>query len=134
MFDSASELSERDVASRYLGDGTSAIEDWMASGEILPAQLPLKVEWSPCKKLAASVLASALVEVRDHAHDPAYQRRIAEDLDWIRSDEVEWPFSFLRICDLLGMEAEWVRSSVDRWLSVPPSGRKRPVTPYRQAA
>lgn len=134
MFGSGNESGERDVASRYLGDGMSEIENLMASGEMLPSQLPDRVEWSPCKKLAASVLASALVEIRDHGHDPAYRKRIAEDLEWIRSPEVEWPFSFLRICDLLRLEPDWVFANVERWLATSPANRKKPATPYRQAA
>ncbi len=134
MFGSANESYDRDVTSRYYGDGMSEIENLMASGEILPSQLPSQVDWSPCKKLAASVLASALVEIRDHAHEASYCRRIEEDVEWIGSNEVEWPFSFLRICDLLDLQPAWVRANVERWLSVPPSGRKRPGTPYRQAA
>lgn len=134
MFDSGSEYGERLPATRLFGDGMAEIENLMASGEMLPAQMPLRVEWSPCKKLAAAVLASALVEIRDHAHDPAYRKRIDEDLEWIRSPEVEWPFSFLRICDLLHFEAEWVRANVEHWLATPPANRKKPPTPYRQAA
>ncbi len=128
------EHNERDIASGFLGDGMGEVENLMASGEMLPAQLPIQADWSPCKKLAASVLASALVELRDHGHDQSYQKRIDEDLDWIRSDDTEWPFSFLRICDLIGLQPEWARQNVDRWLAIPPSERKRPSTPYRQAA
>lgn len=134
MFDGGNESRERISMNRYLGDGMSEIENLMASGEILPAQQPLQVEWSPCKKLAAAVLASALVEIRDHAHDPSYRRRVAEDLEWIRSQDMEWPFSFLRICDLLHFEPEWVYANVEHWLATPPTNRKKPATPYRQAA
>ncbi len=123
-----------DVKKLYAGDGLSELENMMASGEMLPAQMPLQIEWSPCKKLAASVLASALVEIRDHSHDPSYKKRIAEDLEWIECGEVDWPFSFLRICDLLHFDPEWVVENVHRWLAVPPRERKKPLTPYRHAA
>ncbi len=110
------------------------LEHLLASGQILASQQPIQSEWSPCKKLAVAVLASALVEVRDHAHDQSYERRIQEDLEWIESDDAEWPFSFVRICELMNLETAWVRTMVDGWIAVPPSQRKRPVTPYRQAA
>lgn len=134
MFDPSNDNDDRNVGSRYVGDGMSDVEHLMASGEMLASQLPIQAEWSPCKKLAASVLASALVEIRDHAHDPAYARRIEEDLEWIDCGEEEWPFSFLRICALLSLDAEWVRDVVDEWMRIPPTKRKRPGTPYRQAA
>ncbi len=134
MFENANASSDRDVDSVFLGDGMSEVEHLMASGEMLPTQLPSHAAWSPCKKLAASVLASALVEIRDHSHDPAYDKRINEDIDWIECGEVEWPFSFLRVCDLLGLDPDWVKTNVQHWMTVPPSDRAKPVTPYRQAA
>lgn len=134
MFDSTNETNERDVGSLYMGDGMAGVEHLMATGELLPSQLPMQGDWSPCKKLAASVLASALVEIRDHSHDPSYKKRIDEDLDWIECGEDEWSFSFLRICDLLDLNPDWVKMKVYHWLMVPPSERTKPVTPYRQAA
>jgi len=38
-----------------------------------------------------------------------YQR---EDLDWLMSDDRADPFTYLRICDALGIDAEWLRSRV----------------------
>ncbi len=134
MFDNPNQMSDRDVGSLYMGDGMSHVEHLMATGEMLPSQLPIQADWSPCKKLAASVLASALVEIRDHSHDPSYKKRIDEDLEWIECGEEEWPFSFLRICDLLDLNPDWVQMNVNHWLMVPPTERKKPVTPYRQAA
>lgn len=134
MIDTSSDRSHNEIKRLYTGEGLSEVENLMASGEMLPAQLPVQADWSPCKKLAAAVLASALVEIRDHSHDPAYRRRIEEDLEWIECGDVEWPFSFLRICDLINLDPEWVRANVHTWLTVPPTARKKPGTPYRQAA
>ena len=134
MFDSNSDSGQNDMKSLYASDGMSEVENLMASGEMLPSQLPIQADWSPCKKLAASVLASALVEIRDHSHDSSYRRRLEEDLEWIECGEVEWPFSFLRICDLINLDPEWVKENVYHWLAVPPGDRKKPATPYRQAA
>ncbi len=58
--------------------GLSVIDSLMAGGELLPAQLPVASHWSPEKRLAAAVLASALVEIRDHhgsSGAPPPQRR-----------------------------------------------------------
>jgi hypothetical protein len=106
----------------------------MAGGQLLAAQQASRSDWSPEKKLAGAVLASALVEIRDHHGSPAYRRRIAEDLEWILSDDDEWPFSFRRLCAVFDLDPVWVREVVQRWISTPRHLRDRPACPYRQAA
>jgi hypothetical protein len=115
-------------------NGLSVIDDLMAGGEMLPAQLPRRSDWSPEKKLAAAVLASALVEIRDHHGSPAHQRPVADALAWVESDEVEWPYAFLPLCDLLALEASWVREVVAGWMGTPRAARKPISFLYRQAA
>jgi len=112
----------------------AVIDHLMAGGELLPAQLPSATNWSPQKKLAAAVLASALIEIRDHHGSASHRRRVAEALDWVRSDDGEWPFSFLRLCGLFGLEAEWVRASVQHWIATPLAARRSATFLYRQAA
>lgn len=121
------ELDGRDV-------GTRVVDDWLACGEILASQLPSVSTWTAEKKLAGAVLAGALVEVRDRHGDVAYARRIREDLHWIRCDDVKWPYSFLRLCQLFGLEADYVRAVVDRWLLEPATRSHRITSPHRQAA
>jgi hypothetical protein len=114
--------------------GLSVIDGLMAGGELLPAQLPSASHWSPEKRLAAAVLASALVEIRDHHGSPGHRRRITEALEWIALDDGSWPFSFVRLCDLFGLEVDWVRGVIARWAAVPPEDRKSISFLYRQAA
>lgn len=97
--------------------GTDALEELMAGGSMMPAQLPVGCFWSPEKRLAGAVLADALIEVRDHHADPKYRRLIAEDLVWIRSNDGRGPYSFIRLCQLLNIEPVWVRETVHRWMS-----------------
>lgn len=118
----------------FLSAGLSVIDDLMAGGEMLPSQLPSATHWTPEKKLAAAVLASALVEIRDHHGSPGHRRRVAEALEWVAVDEAEWPMSFIRLCGLFGLEPEWVRGVVARWTQVPPHERKAISYLYRQAA
>lgn len=106
----------------------------MAGGQLLAAQQPSASDWSPEKKLAGAVLASALVEIRDHHGNPAYRRRIAEDLEWILSEDEQWPYSFRRLCALFDLDRVWVREIVQQWMSTPRDLRNRPNCPYRQAA
>jgi hypothetical protein len=106
----------------------------MAGGIITSTQHGSPTSWSPEKKLAGAVLASALVEIRDHAGDPSYKRKLAEDLEWIRSDNSEWPFSFERLCGLFDLDTEWVRGIVEAWIKTPKQSGSRPSSAYRQAA
>ena len=91
------------------------IEHLMAAGEMVPAQIRTSSSWSPEKRLAGAVLASALVTVRDRYGDPRHAEDVAEDLEWIHSDDVQEDFSFLRLCDLFGLNPVWVRETVTRW-------------------
>jgi hypothetical protein len=115
-------------------NGLIVIDDLMAGGEMLPAQLPASSNWSPEKKLAAAVLASALVEIRDHHGTPAHARRVAEALEWVQGEDTVWPYSFLPLCEVLGLEADWVRQVVARWIGTPRAARKPISFLYRQAA
>jgi len=114
--------------------GLNAIDDLMVGGEMLPAQLPCTTTWSAEKKLAAAVLASGLVEIRDHHGSPAHGRRVAEALAWVGSDDAAWPYAFVPLCELLELEVEWVREVVARWMGTPRAARKPISFLYRQAA
>ena len=118
----------------FMSGGLSVIDDLMAGGEMMPAQLPSATHWTPEKKLAAAVLASALVEIRDHHGNPSHRRRVAEALEWVALDDTEWPYSFLRLCGLFDLDPQWVRDVVARWVQVPASERKAISFLYRQAA
>ncbi len=126
----AQELRSQHLASgEYLG----VIQHLMAGAELLPSQTPsASPGWSPEKKLAAAVLASALMEIRDHRASARHRNQIAQTLCWIRSADTEWPFSFLRLCDLFSLDPEWVRGIVRRWLRTPPAARR--ISVYRRAA
>jgi hypothetical protein len=112
----------------------AVLDHLMAQGEIVPAQLPAATQWTAEKRLAAAVFASALVEIRDHAGERKYRRKIAEDMEWVDSDDVEWPYSFLRLCDVFRLEAAWVRSVIRYWMSEPNVFSRRTFSTFRQAA
>jgi hypothetical protein len=132
-------LKETGAASesgRWTGsaDELAVIDHLMAGGVLLPAQLPSVSYWSAEKRLAAAVLASALVEIRDHHGARGHRRRVAEAIDWVQSDDSEWPYSFIRLCALFGLVPEWVRAVVRHWIATPRAARKSVCFVYRQAA
>lgn len=106
----------------------------VAAGEILPSQLASPSDWSPEKKLAGAVLAHTLMEIRDHHRDAHYRRRVAQDLEWVISTDAEWPYSFVPLCELFGLEPEYVRSVVARWTQAGTSHAQRPWSAHRHAA
>ena len=92
------------------------VEDLMAGGIVLPEQKSSAMNWSPEKELAAAVLTDALVEIRDYCGDPHHKNQVAEDLQWVFSDDSRWLFSFLGICAIFDFDPEYVRGVVWRWL------------------
>lgn len=114
--------------------GLGALEHFMAAGEMVAAQGPVGTTWTPEKKLAATVLSSALIEIRDHAGDPAWNRVIRENLEWVLSDDVSWPYSFRRLCEAFELDPDWVRRVVLRWARDPRAFLGRQGARFRHAA
>jgi len=115
-------------------DGLTMLEHLLSGGEMLSTQLPSASAWSAEKRLAGAVLMAALVEIRDRHADPAYRRRVSQDLEWIHSDDVEWPFSFVCLCQLFTLDPTWVREVVSRWRQTAGARAKRQSTKYCHAA
>jgi hypothetical protein len=110
------------------------IDYLMAGGELLPSQAPAPSQWSAERGLMAAVLAVALVEVRDHHADPKYKRAVDKDLEWIFSDDDDWPCSFVPLCQLCGLSPEYVRGVVTRWVGEGEQVERRPYFVHRRAA
>ncbi len=99
---------------------------------------------SPEKRFILAVLEQA---VRDFcrevtATDPRRRREFDEVEAWFASEEIEWPCSFLNVCDTLELDASWLRSRLwtlrDRQRARPddppsriPAFRRRTGTPRR---
>ncbi|MEO8604662.1 MAG: hypothetical protein ABI629_18990 [bacterium] len=91
----------------------------LSGGEILPAQLPSVSHWTPELSLGAAIMAQAMTEIRSRRHDRRDHIQVAAALRWVRTDDRGWPFSFLRICELLQLEPAWVRRKVKLWMGRP---------------
>lgn len=118
------------------GPDAGAIEHMLASGEITPAQLPTNSTWSREKKLAAASFTSALINIRDNAAATQGRRyrEMQQDVEWVMSDDTEWPYSFLRLCELFAMEPTWVRERVQAWLAEPRARTGQRFSAHRHAA
>ena len=61
--------------------------------------------------------------------------RLAKDAErWFFTDDQHWPFSFVNICAVLGLNAEYIRMGLQRWRQHPPATspkkRRRTALPH----
>lgn len=108
-------------------------------GFALDAVLPVQFEgiWHrtrairPETALALGVLWQAVIDLRKNRS--AGDRVFQDARDWVGSDDRKWPYSFLNLCDALGLPAEVLREMLlsDEFPSEAPAGCRRGV---KQAA
>lgn len=69
------------------------------------------------RRLMLAVLEDAVDSYRKHAAacDPREQACFLEAKEWFSSDDRSWLFAFENICDVLEMNADYLRSGLDRW-------------------
>ncbi|MGH7963648.1 MAG: hypothetical protein ACRERD_17785 [Candidatus Binatia bacterium] len=63
------------------------------------------------------------------------QRLAKEAEEWFFAEEDEWPFSFVNICNTLGIDPAYIRLGLARWCQRPPTkrwGKRRHVVSSRQ--
>ena len=68
----------------------------------------------PERRLMLAVLSDAIVLVQSGAPRFAERREIEDAHRWIRSDDRAWPFSFVNVCDSLGIAHEPLRRALVR--------------------
>lgn len=83
---------------------------------ILPAQLRgnLRARLMPEQSLCAAILADAIhcFNKYQHARTKLARRLFLDAEEWLSADEPQWPFSFVRICEVLGLDPSYVRSGL----------------------
>jgi hypothetical protein len=94
----------------------TVLRQMLTGGEIVPAQLPSASHWTPELGFAAAVLAQAMADIRWRRADGRDHIQVAAALRWVRTEDRSWPYSFVRVCDLLQLEPAWVRRRIKGWL------------------
>ena len=94
----------------------TVLRQMLTGGEIVPAQLPSASHWTPELGLAAAVLAQAMADIRWRRGDGRDHIQVAAALRWVRAEDRSWPYSFVRVCELLQLEPAWVRRRIKGWL------------------
>jgi len=95
-------------------------ESWIVA-PVLPEQFyktaPSLYSGRPEAALMYAVLEDAVNCVRYGlgATNRRKQRLAQEAKEWLLSDDSEWPFSFLKICMVLGLEPQYIRRGLQRW-------------------
>jgi hypothetical protein len=86
--------------------------------EFITAQLvrPKADAFMPVKRLMVAVLTVALGDYQTHAAatDLWGKRRFAAIEAWFMSADSRWPFSFVGICEALGLDAPSIRVVIRR--------------------
>jgi len=84
---------------------------------LLPSQFSRQSKpaaFLPAKRLMVAVLAVALMDHQKYAaaHDPEGRRRFAAIEAWFTSDDTRWPFAFVNICEMLGLDVPSIRAAI----------------------
>ena len=83
-------------------------------GREAPATEPGSRQSSGETELAAAVLRLAFEDLQRnrHAADTRRRRAFREAHVWVASNERRWPFSFLNVCDMLGLSPQALRAQL----------------------
>jgi hypothetical protein len=71
----------------------------------------------PSKRLMLAILRDAIVNFQENALAKNGRKKhlFREAKDWIFDEEANWVFSFENICEVLGLDADYVRGGLLRW-------------------
>jgi hypothetical protein len=89
---------------------------------LLPAQffaaMRKRVPKEPEYRLIVAVLEDAIDCFQKYAFvRDAKGRQLFEDAaEWITSDDRRWPYSFVSICDILGLDPDYIRDGLQGWM------------------
>ena len=81
-----------------------------------------------------AVLEDAVDSYRKHvgACDPREQACFLEAKEWFSSNDRSWLFAFENICDVLEMNADYLRDGLDRWRRAAALSAHRVETRYEE--
>ena len=101
------------------------MEDGDGRGQLVPEQMiPVQLdmrgtsERTPELKLVAAVLEEAIRTFCRYSSSRRIRGRrlFREAADWFDSSDATWTFAFENVCQALGLEPDWIRARLRRWV------------------
>lgn len=108
----------------------SSNDSWMIAA-VLPEQFYSDSANLLHERPEAALMRAVLQDAVDCAQEGARaasrrkQRLAREAEEWLFSDESHWPFSFLNICAVLGLEPQYIRRGLRRRFQQRPTRRHK---------
>lgn len=81
---------------------------------------------TPEQELAAAVMGEALIDLQRGPVDREWRKVYEETRHWVRSGSVDWPYSFVNLCAIFGLDEELTRETM---LAVAPTGYGKRALP-----
>ena len=79
------------------------------------------------RRLMLAVLEDAIRTLLLARRTAVPPKRLLRELAWLESTSLTEPFAFESICDALGLEPDWIRGLLRRWVSTEAAPARRPV-------
>jgi hypothetical protein len=123
----------RPALSLFLYDLTAATQ-LLPPAAVLPEQFYGSLSRTNSGRGEVALMRAVLedaVNCFQRAHGP-HVDRLAKDAErWLFSNDTRWPFSFVNICTVLGLNVEYMRLGLKRWRQNP---LPRPAQKQRREA
>ena len=90
-------------------------EELLTPEQILPGQFQdlwhHSMKLTPERLLAVAVLWQAAMDLKKFRYAPRRrkQRLYREAYQWVASNDRDWPYSFVNLCDMLSVSAQYLR-------------------------
>jgi hypothetical protein len=99
-----------------VGDSKLFQPDVLLPGQFFAA-MRKRVPKEPEYRLIVAVLEDAVDCYQKYAlaREPKARQLFEDAAEWIESDDRRWPYSFVSICDVLGLNPEYVRRGLREW-------------------
>jgi hypothetical protein len=112
----AQRSASRQTASRYRNPWYERPSDVGALAEQFFDSRVSRMKVCPETALMYAVLEDAfLCFHKQFETDRRFMQRALEAEKWFFSDDSHWLFSFVSVCDALGLEAEYIRKKLKHW-------------------
>jgi hypothetical protein len=93
----------------------------LLAAAVLPVQFVSPADRSSTERGAVALMRAVLEDAlqcvaKQFSHRGRRPQRLAREAEaWFFADDEHWPFAFVNICAVLGLDPEYVRRGLTRW-------------------